>query len=134
MKYAVRYFTRTGNTEKLAVEVAKELGVTALTTSTPLTEHVDYLFLGSSVYAAGVDDEIINFIKNNRNNIGQIVNISTAALLPSTYKQVSKLAAENGIKMSEKEFHCRGSFAMMHKNHPDAEDIENVRLFARDFN
>ena len=134
MKYAVRYFTRTGNTEKLAVEVAKELGVTALTTSTPLTEHVDYLFLGSSVYAAGVDDEIINFIKNNRNNIGQIVNFSTAALLPSTYKQVSKLAAENGIKMSEKEFHCRGSFAMMHKNHPDAEDIENVRLFARDFN
>ncbi len=134
MKYAVRYFTRTGNTEKLAVEVAKELGVTALTTSTPLTEHVDYLFLGSSVYAAGVDDEIINFIKNNRNNIGQIVNISTAALLPSTYKQVSKLAAENGIKMSEKEFHCRGSFAMMHKNHPDAMDLENARLFAREFN
>lgn len=134
MKYAVRYFTRTGNTEKLAVEVAKELGVPALTTSTPLTEHVDYLFLGSSVYAAGVDDEIINFIKNNRNNIGQIVNISTAALLPSTYKQVSKLATENGIKMSEKEFHCRGSFAMMHKNHPDATDIENARLFAREFN
>ena len=30
MKYAVRYYTKTGNTKKLAEAIAKELGVDAL--------------------------------------------------------------------------------------------------------
>lgn len=133
MKYAVRYYTKTGNTKKLALEVASVLGVEACTTDTPLSEPVDLLFLGSSVYAAGVDENIVQFIKENSSKIGQIVNISTAALISSTYKQVKKLADENGLKMCEKEFHCRGSFAMMHKNHPDEQDIANVNAFAKEF-
>lgn len=133
MTYAVRYYTKTGNTKKLALEVASVLGVEAQTTETPLDAPVDVLFLGSSVYAAGVDAEVINFIKANKDKIGEIVNISTAALLPSTYKQVKGIAEENGIKISDKEFHCRGSFAMMHRNHPDAEDLKNVTEFAKAF-
>lgn len=130
MKYAVRYYTKSGNTKKLADEVASVLNVEALTTDAPLTEDVEILFLGSSVYAAGVDPEVIEFIKANKDKIGKIVNISTAALLPSTYKQVKKLADEYGIAIDEQEFHCRGSFAVMHKNHPDAADLKNVREFA----
>ena len=131
MTYAVRYYSKSGNTKKLADEVASVLGVESLTTSSPLTEKVDVLFLGSSVYAAGVDKEVIDFIKANKENIGEIVNISTAALLPSTFNQVKKLAAENNVKISAQEFHCRGSFGMMHKNHPNAEDLKNVREFVK---
>lgn len=54
MKTAVRYFTMTGNTKKLAEAIAAALDVTAEDLSKPLTEDVDVLFLGSSVYAAGV--------------------------------------------------------------------------------
>ncbi len=133
MKYAVRYYTKSGNTKKLADEVASVVNVEALTTASPLTENVDILFLGSSVYAAGVDAEVIEFLKANRDKIGKIVNISTAALLPSTYKQVKKIAEENNIAMDEQEFHCRGSFSVMHKNHPDAADLKNVREFAEKF-
>lgn len=133
MKYAVRYYTKTGNTKKLAVEAASVLGVEACTTDIPLIEKVDYLFLGSSVYAAGIDDSVTKFIMDNRDKIGQIVNISTAALIPSTYKQVKKVAEANGVKMCEEEYHCRGSFAMMHKNHPDADDIAAVRAFTQKF-
>lgn len=35
MKYAVRYYTKTGNTKRLAEAVAKELGVEALSISRP---------------------------------------------------------------------------------------------------
>lgn len=94
---------------------------------------LDVLFLGSSVYAAGVDEQVIKFIKENRDKIGEIVNISTAALLPSTYKQVKKIAEENNVAISEKEFHCRGSFAMMHRNHPDEKDLAEAREFVKDF-
>ncbi len=35
MKYAVRYYTKTGNTKRIAEAVAKELGVEALSISRP---------------------------------------------------------------------------------------------------
>lgn len=38
MTYAVRYYTKTGNTRRLAEAVAKELGVEALPISTPVSE------------------------------------------------------------------------------------------------
>ena len=43
MKFAVRYYTKTGNTKKLALAVAQALGVEALPISEPLTEPVDIL-------------------------------------------------------------------------------------------
>jgi len=131
MSVAVRYYTRSGNTKKLADSIGAAVGVKAETVDTPLSEKADILFLGSSVYAAGVDDSVKKFLADNKDKIGKIVNFSTAALLPSTYKQVKKLAEENGIRMDEAEFHCRGSFMMMHKGKPDAEDLKAVTEFAK---
>ena len=56
MRVAIRYCTRGGNTKKLADAISKAIGVDAEATSVPLTEDVDILFLGSSVYANGVDN------------------------------------------------------------------------------
>lgn len=131
MKTAVRYFTRSGNTKKLALAIAEALQVEAKEVSVPLEENTDILFLGSSVYAAGVDDAIKRFIADNRGKIGTIYNFSTAALISSTYKQVQKLAQENGVQIAEEEFHCRGSFALLHRSHPDEEDLKNAAAFAK---
>lgn len=49
MKFAVRYYTKTGNTKRLAEAIAKELGVEALPISEPVEDAVDYLFLGISL-------------------------------------------------------------------------------------
>ena len=54
MTYAVRYYTKTGNTKRLAEAIAKELGVEALPISKPVKEPVDALFLGNSYYACRV--------------------------------------------------------------------------------
>ena len=51
MTCAVRYYTKTGNTKRLAETVAKELGVEALPINIPVDEKVDLLFLGNSYYA-----------------------------------------------------------------------------------
>jgi flavodoxin len=132
MKVAIRYYTKSGNTKKLADAISSAVGVPAETVASPLTEKVDVLFLGSSVYAAGVAEAVKKFIAENKEQIGQIVNFSTAALIPSTYNQVKKLAESNQIPISEKEFHCKGSFAMVHKGKPDAKDLEDVAVFAKD--
>jgi flavodoxin len=130
MKTAIRYYSRGGNTEKLAKAISEAIGVEALTTDVPLTEDVDILFLGSSVYAYGVDGNIKSFIANIGVNVGKVVNFSTAALVKSTYKQVGKLLEEKGIPQAKEEFYCRGSFGPMHKGRPDADDLKAAKEFA----
>lgn len=130
MKVAIRYFTRSGNTEKLAKVIGRAVKEDAKDVSVPLDEYTDVLFLGSSVYAAGVDDAVKKFLAENHSKIGTIYNFSTAALLSSTYKQVGKLAEEHGIKLAEEEFHCRGSFGVMHRNRPNEEDLRKAAEFA----
>ena len=131
MKVAIRYYTRGGNTKKLADAIAEAIGVEAKTTAEPLTEDVDILFLGSSVYAYGVDDEVKKFIKGIDVKVGKVVNFSTAAIIKSTYKQVAKLLTEKNIPFAKEEFACRGSFSVMHKGKPDADDCKAAADFAK---
>lgn len=131
MTTAVRYLSLSGNTKKVADAIASAVGVEAKSIGTPLEEKVDVLFLGSAVYAFGVDLAIGEFIKNNASKIGKIANFSTAALVPSTYKQVKKIAEQNNISMMEEEFHCRGKFKMMHKSRPNEDDLMAAKEFAK---
>ncbi|MBP5262090.1 MAG: flavodoxin [Clostridiales bacterium] len=132
MTYAVRYYTKTGNTKRLAEAIAAELGVKALPISEPVTEKVDYLFLGNSYYAFNIDPEVKDFVSSlDRNLIGKIVNFGSAALLNSTYKKVKAEADRIGIAMDDKEFHCKGEFKGIHKGRPDDSDIKAAVEFAR---
>ena len=131
MTVAIRYFSRGGNTKKLADAISSEIGIEAKTVKEKLTEDVDILFLGSSVYAYGVDDAVKEFIRGIDVKVGKVVSFSTAALITSTYKQVNKLLKEKNITMSEKEFACKGSFGPMHKGKPDENDVKAVKEFAR---
>ena len=134
MKYAVRYYTRTGNTKRLAEAVAEALGVAALPIGEPVTEPVDLLFLGNSYYAFSIDPEVRSFIRSlDKNTVGRIVNFGSAAMLNSTYKKVKAEADKAGIPMEEREFHCRGEFRGVHKGRPDADDLKAAADFAKTF-
>ena len=132
MKIAVRYYTKTGNTKRLAEAIGKALGVEALPISTPITEPVDLLFLGNSYYAFSIDPEVRNFIRSlDKNKVGKIVNFGSAAMLNSTYKKVKPEAEKAGIQMDEREFHCRGEFKGIHKGKPDEGDLKAAAEFAK---
>ena len=131
MKVEIRYFSRGGNTKKLAEAISEEINIPAKTVEEQLTENVDILFLGSSVYAYGVDDSIKEFIKNINVKVGKVVNFSTAAVVKSTYNQVKKLLDEKGIEMAEKEFYCKGSFGPLHKGRPNQNDLNDIKKFAK---
>ena len=131
MKTAIRYYSQTGNTRKLAEAIAAELGIEARPVTEPLEEETELLFLCNSVYWAGIDKSVKQFVKANAGKIGALVNVSTAAMIESTYGQMKKLAAEAGVKLCEQEFHCRGKFAALHAGRPNEEDLKAVREFAR---
>ena len=134
MKYAVRYYTQTGNTKRLAEKIASELGVEAFPITVPVDEKVDYLFLGNSYYAFTISPEVRDFIRGlNKEKIGKIVNFGTAAMLNSTYKKVKAEAEKVGIGMYEKEFHCKGEFLNLHKGRPNEEDLKAATEFVKAF-
>ena len=132
MKIAVRYYTKTGNTKRLAEAIAKAVGVEALPISTPVTEPVDVLFLGNSYYAFSIDPEVRKFVQGlDKKLVGKIVNFGSAAMLNSTYKKVKAEADKVGIPMDEREFHCKGEFKGIHKGKPDEADMKRVAEFAK---
>ena len=132
MKAAVRYYTKTGNTKRLAEAVAKAVGTEALPLTSPVTELVDILFLGNSYYAFTIDPEVRRFIASlDKEKVGKIVNFGSAAMLNSTYKKVKAEADKAGIPMDEREFHCKGEFKGIHKGRPNEEDIKAAAEFAR---
>ncbi len=131
MKAEVRYFTRSGNTKLLAEAIADAVDAKAKSVETDLTEHVDVLFLGSSLYAGTYDAAIGDFVRRNADKIGLLVNFGSSASGKSTYKKIRMLAESYGIKVCSKEFVCPGHFLFLHKDRPNAEDRENIAAFAK---
>lgn len=132
MKIAVRYYTKTGNTKRLAEAVAEAVGVEALPLSVPVEEPVDILFLGNSYYAFSIDPEVREFIRKlDKSKVGRIVNFGSAAMLNSTYKKVKAEADKVGIPLDAREFHCKGEFKGIHKGRPNAEDLAEAVDFAK---
>lgn len=134
MTYAVRYYTKTGNTKRLAQAIADTLGVEALPISVPVTEAVDVLFLGNSYYAFTIDPEVRDFMRSlDKSKVGRLVNFGSAAMLNSTYKKVKAEADKVGIPMDEREFHCRGEFKGIHRGRPNTDDLRAASAFAKSF-
>ena len=129
MKCQVRYYTRSGNTKKLAEAIAEVISVEAKDITAPLTEKADILFLGSSYYAFDADDAVKCFIADNKDNIGKIVCFGTSAMMKSMRKPIAKVAGKLGVAVADEEFHCRGQFGKIHKGRPNEKDIENVKEF-----
>ena len=132
MRIAVRYYTKTGNTKRLAEAVAGAVGVDALPISGPIDEPVDILFLGNSYYAFSIDPEVRDFIRSlDKGKVGRIVNFGSAAMLNSTWKKVKSEADKVGIPVDKREFHCKGEFKGIHKGRPNEEDMQAAAEFAK---
>jgi len=131
MNIAVRYYTRSGNTKKLADAVASAASVQSKDVTCPLTEKADILFLGCSYYAFDVDEAVKKFIVENKENIGKIVCIGTSAMMKSMKKPVKKVADTVGVAVADEEFHCRGEFSKFHKGRPNEKDLEDVCTFTK---
>ncbi len=133
MKTAIRYFTKSkkGNTKKLADAVSAAIGVDAIDVSADLTEKVDRLFLINAMYAANIDKEVKKFLKRNKNKIGEVVNMNTAASGASTWKAVKRVTDKLGIQLSDKEFHCAASWIFINKGLPSDADYARAKELAK---
>ena len=131
MKIEVRYFSRGGNTKKLADAIASALNVTAQGVDVPMAGRADVVFLCASVYAGTADKSVTNFIKQNARDIGKIVVVSSSATGKSTHGRIRATAEDMGVQVAENFFHCPGAWALFHKGRPNAQDCQNAAAFAK---
>ncbi len=133
MNVAVRYFTRSGNTEKLAQAVAEAVCAEAKSIASPLEEKADILFLGTSYYAFDADPLVKQFVMENREKIGKIICFGTSAMMKSMYKPMKKVADAAGVPLEKQDFHCRGAWWRCHPGRPNEQDLQAVQAFVRQF-
>lgn len=132
MEIAVRYYSRTGNTKRIADTIANELGITAKPIPEPLPKNVDLLFIGGAIYMAGIDGKLKDYIKTlTPDNVKKAVIFSTAAIKKSAYNSIKKCLETQGINVSSDEFHCSGKFTVFHKSRPNDEDLKAAAEFAK---
>ena len=110
--------------------MSKALGIEAIDVSRDLDEKIDRLFLINAMYAANIDKEVKEFLSRNKDSIGEVINMNTAASGASTWKAVNKVTDELGIKLSEKEFHCAASWVFINKGLPTEDDLRRAGEFA----
>lgn len=131
MKIAVRYFTRSGNTQKLAEAIGSAIGEKPETIDTPLAEKVDLLLLGTSYYAFDMDPAVKAFLAANKEKIGKVACFGTSAMMKSMKRPMKNALKGTSIVLADEEFHCRGQFHRAHKGRPDANDLALAAEFAR---
>ncbi|MDY6429588.1 MAG: flavodoxin [Bacilli bacterium] len=134
MKIAIRYYTKSkkGNTEKIAKFIENKINVPALDVTHPLEEEVEQFLLVNAMYAADIDKEIKQFLRNNKDKIKTLININSAASGASTLKAVKKVCDKEGINVSEKEFHTVASWIFINKGRPNEEDFARLEAFLKE--
>ncbi len=128
---AIRYFTKSkkGNTFKIAKHIEKVLGVEALDITNDFDKPVDVLILVNAMYAADIDKEVKVFLRKNKDKIKLLYNINSSASGSSTYKNVKRVCDENGINISDKEFHTVASWIFLNKGRPNEDDFKKLDCF-----
>lgn len=133
MKIEIRYYSKGGNTKKIAEAIGEKLGIIARPISEPIKEDIDVLFLCNSVYGATVAIEVKDFLSITDKKITTIYNVSSACLMKSTYKSVKRLCKKFDLNLSKKEFHCKGSYKNKKvDSHPNQNDLNAAMKFAQE--
>lgn len=106
---AVRYFSKSGNTKKIAEAIADATGVTAISiTDEPyLTEHIDILFLGGAPYANIMAPELKEYAENiTPDQVGKVVLFTTSNWSRRTVYALRKLLKNKGITVADDHFYA----------------------------
>lgn len=109
MKTAVRYFSKLGNTKKIAEAIAEGADVKAVSIvdEPKLNEQVDILFLGGAPYANIMAPELKEYAQNLKpEQVGKVILFTTSNWSRRTVLALRKLLTNNGIKVEKDYFYA----------------------------
>ncbi len=131
--HQVIYYSRGGNTKKVAEAIAAELGVTATDVKAASLETGDgVLFLGSGCYGGNPGEDMVKFIDANDFEARRVALFGTSGGgAGNEVKAMEAAVKEKGADVIGRYF-CKGQMALLFSHgHPNSADIEAARTFAR---
>lgn len=134
MQISIRYASKGGHTRALAQALASALGIKAELAGVPV-EDADVLFVGSAVYAYGIDPSVKQLILGlDPAKVRRIAVFGNAALAQGrVYAEIKSLAERRGLKVDPDYYSCKGEFGFLHKGHPDQDDLKMIAAWGRTF-
>ena len=138
MNATVVYFSRGGNTRKIAEAIAEELKITPIDVKkeSPDVSNSDLLIVGSGTYGGKPGKPIVDFLENLPQVTGK-----RAACFSSCAGDASKTLAAIKEILSKKGyatvdcFSCFGKFVgIVKRGHPSDEELKQAKEFAKKLN
>ena len=126
--------SRGGNTRKVADAIAEEMGIKARDVTTSSTDDAKILFLGSGTYGGKPGEVMMKFIESGNFSGRKIAIFGTSASLAGSQKLISAMTdilKQKGATIIGS-YHCRGKFFLVNWSHPNKEDLDNAKKFARE--
>ena len=126
MNIALRYYSRSGNTKKVADMISEEISIRPYTIETPIDESIDKLFLGGAIYAGNFSKNLRNYIDTIPNDLVKKVYIfSTSGFNKNLNYKMKEELIKKGIEVSEIDFFCKG------RKVSEKEEIDKMKEFAK---
>ena len=126
---AVRYYSRGGSTKEIALAIADELKIEALSVDQEearLTKEVDVLYIGGALYAYGLDKNLKKYLSNlDGRLVKKAVVFSTSWFSKRSLKLMRSMLEEKGVAVEEEYIY--------HKGKPSQEALDQARAVARKY-
>lgn len=132
MNTAIVYYSKGGNTKKIAYAIGEAIGVEPIDIMTPhVLKDIELLFIGSGIYAGAPAPEMINYINNLQpKEIKGAVIFSTCQSGKENIHLLVNSLQSKGIEVFHKSFVCKGKRFIFARKHPDDNDIAKAKRFA----
>jgi flavodoxin len=151
LKPIVLYSSKSGNTEKIASEIASELSCSCIkitkdfNSSTANLRDFDFVFLGTGIYGAKPDADLLNYINemNPKNNVNFALFITwfgRGKTDKAVYDKIKATVEAKGQRLLDNCYSClfEGPSIIARlifpktRGHPTAEELSNARKWARE--
>ncbi len=130
--YQVLYYSRGGNTRKLADVIAGELGVKAcdIRYSSP-DPYAQVILIGSGIYGAKPGDDMERFVGMSDFRGQKVAIFSTSWRTgESGFDSIATALRQKGAILMQG-YHCKGRAGIFNLGHPNREEFDGARSYAR---
>lgn len=142
MNHLVVYSSKTGNTKKVAENIAKELDCNIINLDKCCIDdidltNVDFIFLGSGVYANKLHENIMKFVENispskKRKFAFFITWFGRGKSGELAVKKCKDILLKKNQDVCEDYFNCYGQgFVFIRKGHPSKDDLDKAKKWAK---
>jgi len=126
--------SRGGNTRKVADAIAGEVGITAMDVAATPQNDAKLLFLGSGTYGGKPGEAMLKFIGSGNFSGRKVAIFCTSGSLAGAQKMIgvmTDILKQKGATILGS-YHCRGKTFLVNWGHPNKEDLDNAKKFARE--